>query len=106
MRNRTYISLFHTDNEGLTKEIKMSLDKIDSIDINLNLVVCSFDSIRGRNKTDHAYKEQTEISISGAFSERTADKLSSEFFKYGKDKLKNIQDLFLSFLNDLLSSPR
>ena len=101
MRKRTYISLFHTDPKTeTTKELKFNLDKIDKVDIDINLTVCSSDTVRGRNKTDHAYREQNIITISGSFSERTVEDISSTFFKFGKNKLKNIQELFLSFLND------
>jgi hypothetical protein len=101
MRKRTYFSLFHTDFEtNTTKEIEFTLDHISKVGVDINLTVCSTDTVRGRNKTDHAYRNQNVISISGSFSERTVDEINSRFFRYGKNKLKNIQDLFLCFLKD------
>lgn len=101
MRKRTYFSLFHTDFETeLTKEIEFTFDHISKVGVDINLTVCSTDTVRGRNKTDHAYRTQNAISISGSFSERAVDEINAKFFRYGKNKLKNIQDLFLSFLND------
>lgn len=101
MNKRTHISLFHTNPETReTKELKFSLDKINKLTVDINLTVCSSDTIRGKNKTDHAYRNQNVISLSGSFSERTVDQINKDFFRYGKNKLKNIQELFLSFLND------
>lgn len=101
MGKRTYISLFHTDpNTGLTKELNFPFDLINKVSVDMNLTVCTSDTIRGRNKTDHAYPEQTKITISGAFGERAQEVLSKEFFNFGKYKLKNVQDLFLSFIKD------
>lgn len=101
MRDRTYISLFHTNFETKeTREIKFAFDKIDKVDIDISLQVCTSDTVRGKNKTDHAYRKQNTISMSGTFSERTLDDLNSTFFKFGTNKLKNVQELFLSFLND------
>lgn len=101
MRKRTYVSIYHTNyTTNETKEIKFYFDKIDKVSVDLSLTVCSSDTIRGKNKTDHAYRNQNIVNISGSFSERVTKEISEEFFKYGSNKLKNIQDLFSSFLND------
>lgn len=101
MNKRTYISLFHTDiNTEKTKEIKFPFDLINKVSVDIDLTVCTFDTVRGRNKTDHSYINQKTIGISGAFSERTINNINKEFFNYGGNKLKNIQNLFLSFIED------
>jgi hypothetical protein len=101
MRDKTYVSLFHTNFDTKeTKEIKFAFDKIDKVNVDISLTVCSSDTVRGRNKTDHAYRNQNTISMSGFFSERTVDQINSTFFKFGTNKLKNLQELFLSFLKD------
>lgn len=99
---RTFISLFHTDPiTRETKELKFPFDLIKKVSVSIDLTVCTSDTIRGRNKTDHSYRNQNKITISGSFGERAKEMLGKEFFNYGQFKIKNIQELFTSFVKDI-----
>lgn len=49
--------------------VRITFDKLDSVDIEDSLQVCTSETIRGKNKTFNAYPKPTTISISGKFSD-------------------------------------
>ena len=114
MAIRSCISVFHTDSKtGETKQVRIPFDLIKSVKVSHNLMVCNCETIRGRDKTFHCYKDQTKISLSGAFSERIVSELINNFtsnsedssviylnYKNNGNRLKTLQKLFLSFVKD------
>lgn len=97
--------------------VRITFDKLDSIDIEDSLQVCTSETIRGKNKTFNAYPKPTAITISGKFSDiksnnieiiklnTTADsKVVEELIGInnliGKNKSSRLNALFESMIED------
>lgn len=97
--------------------VRLTFDKLDSINIDENLQVCTSETIRGKNKTFNAYLKPKAFSISGQFSDRQStnveiieqqtDEETEEMKNLltintltGRDKSKRLNDLFESLVED------
>lgn len=97
--------------------VRITFDKLDSIDIEDSLQVCTSETIRGKNKTFNAYPKPTAITINGKFSDiksnnieiiklnTTADsKVVEELIGInnliGKNKSSRLNALFESMIED------
>lgn len=68
--------------------VKLKFDKLDSINLDENLNVCTIETIRGKNKTFNAYLKPIEISIKGEFSSYVSTNMEIKS-EYGLDNHLN-----------------